>query len=170
MSRKVRNKKSAFKPIVKIGDESCIIMWDFNPVMQKNSKGIEVDTPLATWQEENFNFIPSLDEIKTLILNYYNTLVEEEIICGFEWNGMKAWLTTENQFNYKALHDLTVQNNGNNLPFIMKFGYTDNPIYYEFKNIDEVKDFYLSMINHIQNALKKGWDKKDNINWGNYTI
>jgi hypothetical protein len=105
-----------------------------------------------------------------MIYNYYNALVEEDIICGFEWNGMKAWLTNENQFNYKALYDLTIQTNGSNLPLTVKFGTTDNSIYYEFKSVDELKDFYLSMIEHIQNSLKKGWEKKDSINWKNYVI
>ena len=66
MSRKVKNRKESFKPIVKIGDGSCIVMWDYNPIMKKNNKGVEVETPLATWQEETFKTFPSLDEIKNM--------------------------------------------------------------------------------------------------------
>lgn len=170
MSRKVKNRKEVFKPIVKIGDKSCIVAWDYKPVTKINNKGIEVETPLAIWQEESFNFIPTIDFIKEMIYNYYNAMIEEEIICGFEWNGMKVWLTSENQFNYKSIYDLAIQNENGILPVTMKFGTTDKPTYYTFKKVDDLRNFYISCINHIQTTLKKGWQKKDDINWKNYEL
>lgn len=168
MSKKVKNRKNIFKPIVKIGDNSCIVRWDYKPLTKLNKNGVEVETPLATWQEESFNHIPSLDEIKSVILGYYNTLVEEKIICGFSWNNMKVWLSTENQFNYKAAYDLAIQTNGDNLPIVMKFGDIENPIYYTFNTINELKDFYISSMKHIQDSLKEGWKIKDSIDWEKY--
>ena len=164
----VKNRKKEYKPIVKIGDKQCIVRWDYNPITKINNKGIEVETPLATWQEEIFNYIPSLEEIKNLILNFYNKEVDNKILDGFIWKNMKVWLSNENQFNYKALYDIAIQTDGKSLPFIVKFGTTSNPIYYEFKTIEDLTDFYFSSLSHIQNTLKEGWRKKDNINWKLY--
>lgn len=164
----VKNRKTEFKPIVKIGNEKCIIMWDYKPIMKKNNKGIEVETPLAVWQEEAFNYLPLLDEIKEVILGYYNKQVDQEILSGFVWKNMNIWLSNENQFNYKAMYDIAVQTGGKSLPIVMKFGTTAEPVYYEFRTMEDLTDFYFSSLNHIQNTLKKGWEIKDNINWKLY--
>lgn len=164
----VKKIKTDFKPYKVINNNYVTIMWDYKPIFKKNAKGVEIETPLAIWQEYTFKKIPTLSEIKTLILNYYNQKIDKEIISGMKWNNMEIWLSTENQFNYKVAYDLAIQTNGENLPIIFKFGNTENPIYYEFKNIEELKDFYISSVSYIQNVLQKGWKKKDNINWDLY--
>ena len=98
----IKNRKSEFKPITKIGNK-CIIRWDFKPITKINNKGIEVETPLAVWQEETFNFIPNLDQIKEVILSYYNKQIDDKIIGGFVWKNMNIWLSSENQFNYNVV-------------------------------------------------------------------
>jgi hypothetical protein len=40
---------------------------------------------------------------------------------------MPVWLSTENQFNYKAAFDLATQTGGKSLPVTFKFGSTNNP-------------------------------------------
>lgn len=161
----VKNKKKYFKPYNKVNDKYVTIMWDYKPLTKVNAKGVEIETPLATWQEYTFSYIPSLLEIKEIITEYYNQKINEEILNGFVWNNMKIWLTSENQFNYKAAYDLAFQTNGQTLPITFKFGDNETPIYYEFKTLEELSNFYISSIKHIQNILKKGWQKKDNINW-----
>lgn len=164
----VKNRKSEFKPIIRIGDKQCIVRWDLKPVTILNKEGIEVETPLATWQEEHFDFIPSMDEIKDLILCFYDKETSNEIIGSFKWNGMKVWLSTENQFNYKSIYDVAIQTNGKNLPVTMKFGETSNPIYYKFETMEELSKFYFDSLNHVQKTLQKGWEIKDNIDWELY--
>lgn len=75
---------------------------------------------------------------------------------------MPIWLSSENQFNYKAAYDLAVTFGGN-LPCVFKFGTTENPIYYEFTETEDLTDFYLSAMNYINNTLAEGWKEKDNI-------
>ena len=163
----IKNRKSEFKPITKIGNK-CIIRWDFKPITKINNKGIEVETPLAVWQEETFNFIPNLDQIKEVILSYYNKQIDDKIIGGFVWKNMNIWLSSENQFNYKAMYDIAVQTNGKSLPIVLKFGSLTEPIYYTFNDLEDLTDFYFSSLNHIQNCLKEGWEIKDNIDWKKY--
>lgn len=78
------------------------------------------------------------------------------------------WLSSENQFNYKAAYDLAVQTNGANLPQVFKFGSTENPEYYKFETVEELTDFYTKATTYINQCLAVGWAKKDNINWDDY--
>ena len=79
-----------------------------------------------------------------------------------------VWLSTENQFNYKAAYDLAVQTNGANLPQVFKFGSTENPEYYKFETVEELTDFYIKATTYINQCLAVGWAKKDSINWDEY--
>lgn len=164
----VKNRKNKYIPYRKINDKKVTIMWDYKPIYKKNAKGETIETPLAVWQEKTFNYIPSFKEIKKVILDYYNSEIDNEILTGFTWNEMKIWLSSENQFNYKAAYDLVIQTNGENLPIIFKFGDDETPIYYEFKTIEDITNFYTSCINYIQKTLLNGWEKKENINWAFY--
>jgi hypothetical protein len=83
---------------------------------------------------------------------------------------MQVWLSSENQFNYKAAYDLAIQTNGANLPIKFKFGSTEDPIYYTFESIGDLQDFYISAMNFINTTLNEGWNKKDSINWEDYKI
>jgi hypothetical protein len=83
---------------------------------------------------------------------------------------MKIWLSTENQFNYKAAYDLAVQTNGANLPIVFKFGDDNETVYHEFNDLNEMSEFYMASIAYIQNTLAEGWQKKDSIDWTFYTI
>lgn len=123
-----------------------------------------------SYEEYEFNHKPSLDEIKDVILDYYNSKIDDKILSGFSWNGMQVWLSKENQFNYKATFDLAMQTNGSNLPIVFKFGTTSEPIYYSFTTIEELNDFYTKAIAYINATLKTGWNEKDAIDWTLYNI
>lgn len=167
-SMEVKKNKKFFKPYTKVNDNNVVIMWDFCPVLKKNARGEDVETPLAVWQEYKFDYVPELSEIKYVITEYYNNIINKNIISGLVWRNMQIWLTNENQFNYKAAYDLAIQTNGETLPITFKFGDNENVIYYEFKTIEDLKDFYMTTINYVQKKLKDGWIKKDSINWNFY--
>lgn len=99
-----------------------------------------------------------------------NEDIDMKILSGFEWNGMAVWLSSENQFNYKAAYDLAVQTGGANLPVMFKFGTTENPVYHTFESVDELTQFYVSAMSYINMTLNEGWRMKDSINWDAYKI
>jgi hypothetical protein len=70
---------------------------------------------------------------------------------------MLVWLSSENQFNYKAAYDLAVQTGGASLPVKFKFGTTEDPVYYTFTNINDLSDFYMSAMRYINQTLDQGW-------------
>ena len=51
----------------------------------------------AAYMEEEFDHKPSEDEIRNLILSWYNARIDERIISGFIYEGDPIWLSSENQ-------------------------------------------------------------------------
>ena len=141
------------------------VRWDFQPYYNENGKQEGV-----TYCEHEFKFKPTLDHIKEVVLAGYNEIINKEIINGFVWNGMKVWLSNENQFNYKSAYDLAIHTNGEYLPVMFKFGTDEEPIYYTFNDIETLNDFYTKAITHITAVLNEGWELKDNIDWSVYNI
>lgn len=164
----VKKRKNEFIPYNEIDSKHITIMWDYKPIVKPNAKGDLIETPLATWQEYTFTHIPTLSEIKSIILDFYNTKINQQILSGFTWNDMCVWLSTENQFNYKVAYDLAIQTNGKNLPLVFKFGTDETPIYYTFETVEELSDFYLKAVAYVQRTLNEGWMKKKSINWNHY--
>lgn len=124
----------------------------------------------AEYMEEDFNHKPTIDEVKGIIIGWYNSNIDTEIVSGFVWNGTSVWLSTENQFNYKTAFDAAVMSNGATLPVKFKFGTDDEPVYHEFTTIEELSDFYYKAIAYVQSVLQKGWDVKDLLDFKVYAV
>lgn len=118
-----------------------------------------------TWRER-FGHRPTEEELKELITAQINSNVDERIQSGLTWQGMKIWLSMENQFNYKAAYDLAKQTAGATLPVRFKFGTDEQPIYHSFETIEELEEFHSAMIEHVQRALEEGWKEKDSLDIG----
>ena len=127
----------------------------------------EQENGSATYMEAEFKHKPSKDEIKQTVLGWFNEQIDIVILSGFEWNGMPVWLSSENQFNYKAAYDLAVQTDGATLPVTFKFG-NEEPYYHTFDTVEELTDFYTKAMLHIQHTLADGWKKKDAFNVEQY--
>lgn len=162
MITKVGN-KNVFKPITTDG-KTAVVMWAYQPILDN----IGNETSKGKWMIEVFKTMPTIEKVKDMILSYYNSKIDEKILSGMEWNGMKVWLSSENQFNYKAAYDIAVQTNGSNLPVVFKFGDVDKPQYHMFKTLDELSDFYLKTVEYVQTTLFNGWKEKDSIDWSVY--
>lgn len=136
------------------------IRWD----VQDNGDGT------ANYMEEEFFHKPDSGEIKNVVMGWYNEQVDNTILSGFVWNGMPVWLSRDNQFNYKAAYDSALQSGGNTLPVTFKFGTDDEPCYHEFTELEELTDFYIQAMSHIQSTLADGWKKKDSFNLELYKV
>lgn len=162
---KITYLKDYYKPLT-ISDKSVKIAFNYIPIYNENGTKSNV----GTWCEHIFKNKPSFNQIKDYILQTLNDEIDDLIISGFMWKDMPVWLSTENQFNYKAAYDLAVQTKGKSLPITFKFGSSSNPQYYTFNSLEELTDFYTKVINHVNECLKEGWKKKDSINWEDYKI
>lgn len=98
-----------------------------------------------------------------------NERTDVRILSGFRWNGIAVWLSSENQFNYKAAYDLAQQTGGASLPVTFKFGTDDAPVYHTFEALKDLRDFYTAALAFVQRCLSEGWAEKDTINLENFT-
>lgn len=173
--------KSDFKELTLINPITGLykVSWDYTetkaPIFANDSEEEEEEREIVGWEDTDmctymYEYIenPTVSQVKTMILDYYNNKTDKKILEGFVWNDMPVWLSTENQFNYKAAYDLAIQTQSQTLPVTFKFGDTENPVYYTFETMGEFTDFYMQAMNYINTCLQEGWTKKDSINWDNY--
>lgn len=142
------------------------IRWDIRP-----NTGHEGSSATGwAYMERQVWHKPSMDEIKETILDWHNKRIDREILQGMKWQENEVWLSTENQFNYKAAFDLAVMTEGTTLPVTFKFGTADAPTYHEFKTVEELTQFYTACMEYVQTVLKRGWMEKDAIDFAPYEI
>ena len=122
----------------------------------------------ATYMEEEFDHRPTEDEIRSTVITWHNRETDKDILSGFTYENVPVWLSSENQFNYKAAYDLAVQTDGQNLPVTFKLGTDKEPYYRMFDTVADLQDFYVKVMKHIQDALSEGWRKKDALDLALY--
>lgn len=82
-------------------DGYWVVRWDFKTKL--DSEGNE--TGVYWYEEEVYNWIPSVEDIQRTIVEWHNKQTDGVIQHGFEWNGIRVLLNDENKFNYKAITD-----------------------------------------------------------------
>lgn len=144
------------------------------PIVEKIGKtyyvrwGYKTEGGETTYNQIEFPYKPTVDIIKDIILGIENSKIDKEILSGFIWKDMPVWLSSENQFNYKAAYDLAIMLKGANLPVTFKFGNTENPVYHTFESLEDISDFYIKAMTHVNQTLLSGWTEKDAISWDEY--
>ena len=106
---------------------------------------------------------PTEEQLLQDRLNAINAETDYKILCGYKYDGQVVWLSTENQFNYKAAYDLAVQTKGASLPVTFKLGTDENPCYRQFDNLEDFSKFYIGAMTWIQQCLAVGWEKKAKV-------
>ena len=152
-------KLNEYKPI-KFINNKYVISWGLEKVNDDSYK----------WKYFVSNNKISKNEIKDIINAYVNSEVKKSIENKFEWNSMHIYLSLENQIDYKLLFDVTMLQNGKNLPETIKFKVNGENIFYEIESIEEFKDFIIKMNNHIRTCIKIGNNIKESINYVDYQI
>lgn len=118
----------------------------------------------AYWHEVYFNKNrtekPSIEQIKDAVIADINHRVREKIIGGFVWNGIKVWLSEENQMNFTQ----------GIAPVTLKIGESEEgeSVYQRFETQEDMKSFADACIMWRQQCLKEGWQKKDSMDWSPY--
>lgn len=163
MNNKYYGLKSAYSPLRE----------DYSRIIVSYGKE-DVNEDYATWYEVYFykkqNPKPSAEQIKNAIIADIDEHTKEDIIGGFVWNNKPVWLSIENQSNF-ATAEHRAATVGDNLPHKEKIGEQEDgtPIYYTFETAAELTSFWNACQDHIENCRKAGWERKDNINWDDYS-
>lgn len=150
--------------VVVINTKNAAVFYGF-------AKDADDDETGYNWRK-NYDHVPTITEIKSDIFALINALTDAKILSGYEWNSKPVYLSTENQFNFKAAYDLAVQTEGETLPLKLKLGEDadGNAVYHTFKSLTAFADFYTSAIAYIQTTLNDGWVEKDGIDWTAYEL
>lgn len=164
---RITNLKSKYVPLSPMG-RRWKLHFGLEPYYEVDEDGNKTETNLGTWTEMWLSGKPSIEQVKDIVLNAMNKDIDQKILSGFIWKDMSVWLSSENQFNYKAAYDLAVMSQGQSLPVTFKFGSTDSPVYYTFESLEDISDFYVSAMTYINTCLAEGWKKKDSIDWSVY--
>lgn len=136
-----------------------------NPIVVEYAKTDYCDVLACDYKGEL-----SEQALKNLVNKFINSETDARILSGFRWNDIPVWLSSENQFNYKAAYDIAVQTNGTNLPVTFKLGTDDKPVYHEFTTVEELGDFYMRAIAFITQVLAEGWAQKDSMDYSQYIL
>lgn len=141
------------------------IRWDIqnNVPTESNPNASGVN-----YEEFEFSCKPSIDEVKEVIIDWYNGRIDNAILKDFLWKEMPVWLSMENQFNYKAAFDMAALTAGKSLPVTFKFGTNEKPVYYEFTTLEDITDFYTKAVAFKDRVLSEGWALKDAIDFSQY--
>ncbi len=161
---KVYGAKERQDGIVALGPRRSVILVGYG----KDSVDAETG---YNWRKD-YDHIPDVSEIKADIDALINRRTEADILTGFSWEGKPVYLSSENQFNFKAAYDLALQTGGASLPVRFKLGEDadGNPTYHTFGSLDEFTDFYRKAIAHIAECLDRGWTEKDGIDYTLFEI
>lgn len=165
---RITNLKSKYVPLSKMASGRWKLHFGFTPYYEVDDEGNKTETNLGTWTEMWLSGKPSIEQVKGIILDAMNKEIDQKILSGFVWKDMSVWLSSENQFNYKAAYDLAVMSQGKSLPITFKFGTTEKPVYYAFESLEDISDFYVSAMAYINKTLEDGWKLKDSIDWSVY--
>lgn len=77
------------------------VRWDFKPKLDEYGN----ETGLYWYEEEAYNFIPTIEDIQQTITNWLNKQTDGLIQHGFKWDGISVLLNEENKFNFKSIAD-----------------------------------------------------------------
>lgn len=165
---RITNLKSKYVPLSKMASGRWKLHFGFTPYYEVDEEGNKTETNLGTWTEMWLSGKPSIEQVKGIILDVMNKEIDQKILSGFVWKDMSVWLSSENQFNYKAAYDLAVMSQGKSLPVTFKFGTTEQPVYHTFESLEDISNFYLSAMTYINKTLEDGWKLKDGIDWSVY--
>lgn len=152
---KVYGTKKRNDNLLRLSDDHYVLFYGFGKDKDSDESGYY-------WRKD-YGHKPTEEELKGDIGTHINKLIDEKILAGFTYEGNIVYLSSENQFNYKAAFDLCMLTDGGNLPVTFKFGQENDPKYRQFNTKDELKDFYLSAISFVTNTLAEGWSEKDMI-------
>ena len=129
---------------------------------KRNIWRLRWDIKNGEFEELQLTHKPSLEEVKSIILDWYHEETVKRITYGFKWKGIRVCLSKENQSNYFMFCDTET------VPIQLKFGTWDNPVYHKIETLEELKNFKKAISEHIRTSLLLGWTIKDNLDWSPY--
>ena len=93
---RIETKDTEIKLVEALPEGRWVVRWDFKPVLDEEGNATEVNW----YEEETYNWIPSIEDIQQTIVDWHNKQTDGMIKHGFEWKGIRVLLSEENKFNF----------------------------------------------------------------------
>lgn len=123
----------------------------------------ETDGMGYNWRT-SFDHQPTIEEVRETITAQISQNTQKAITEGYQWNGKLVWLSAENQANYTLAYNMAKNGDLETMPTV-KLGPDEAPVYYTFKDIEELTAFAKGMRRHIQECLDASWAERKEIDW-----
>ena len=138
--------------LIVLGTGQCVLIYGHG---EEDGQGFDY--------RHRFDHRPTASEVLKVITDHVDSLTDQKILTGYRWQGKNVYLSSENQFNFKAAYDVAVQTEGAQLPIKFKLGENAEglPMYHTFNSMNAFTDFYTGAISFIQQTLAAGWEEKD---------
>lgn len=138
--------------LIVLGTGQCVLIYGHG---EEDGQGFDY--------RHRFDHRPTASEVLKVITDHVDSLTDQKILTGYRWQGKNVYLSSENQFNFKAAYDVAVQTEGAQLPIKFKLGEDADglPMYHTFNSMNAFTDFYTGAISFIQQTLAAGWEEKD---------
>lgn len=138
--------------LIVLGTGQCVLIYGHG---EEDGQGFDY--------RHRFDHRPTASEVLKVITDHVDSLTDQKILTGYRWQGKNVYLSSENQFNFKAAYDVAVQTEGAKLPIKFKLGEDAEglPMYHTFNSMNAFTDFYTGAISFIQQTLAAGWEEKD---------
>ena len=138
--------------LIVLGTGQCVLIYGHG---EEDGQGFDY--------RHRFDHRPTASEVLKVITDHVDSLTDQKILTGYRWQGKNVYLSSENQFNFKAAYDVAVQTEGAQLPIKFKLGEDAEglPMYHTFNSMNAFTDFYTGAISFIQKTLADGWEEKD---------
>lgn len=114
-----------------------------------------------------FEYKPSFDEVKEMILGKINAIVQENILSGLKYKDKIVWLSAENQRNIALDYAMAKGGDIHTLP-TLKLGTDEDYEMYTFQDVNEFVSFAVQVQTHIEGCIAWGREQKELVNWTNY--
>jgi hypothetical protein len=134
--------------------QTYIVRTDIQP------KQTEESPDGVTFIQHQFDYKPTMAEVKAFVLEVIDEKVKLKIISGMVWQEKPVWLSVENQLNFA--HAIA--------PVTLKIGEGADmaAIYHEFQTAAELEAFNAACNAWKQQCLTDGWAEKDAVDWEAY--
>ena len=134
--------------------QTYIVRTDIQP------KQTEESPDGVTFIQHQFDYKPTMAEVKAFVLEVIDEQVKSKIISGMEWQEKPVWLSVENQLNFAHA----------TAPVTLKIGEDADmaAIYQEFQTAAELDAFNAACNAWKQQCLTDGWAEKDAVDWEAY--
>lgn len=116
-----------------------------------------------------FTHRPTLDEIKSAILQSIESEYADKMRYGLRWNDLPVEYTEERKSDLTGLL-VAMQGGIMQLPITLNLGsYPDgSPVFYQFESAEEITSVASALLEHKTNVCAAEWQEKATIDWSVY--